>query len=157
MEPGGSERLKCIQRWKILPDYASVNLNEDDAEVNMMVLARIGVGIEAGIWTSRDAEKFIHLSSAPQCLRVLLEMTSDVPEEAEREYRRCISILRDAGVDIPILLHGEGGSVWPMVELAKKEMHDTRVGFEDGLHMADGTPARSNAQLVEYAQSLLVQ
>lgn len=151
IEPTGSKRLEHIRNWSTRPDYASVNLNEPDAEENMNLLRNIGVGVEAGIWTATDAEKFVNLEGASDCLRILLEMTSEDPDEAENEYRKCLLVLRKANIEVPILLHGEGGSVWAMVELARREGHDTRVGFEDGLRLPDGTQATSNAQFVRQA------
>lgn len=151
IEPTGSRRLEHIRNWSTRPDYASVNLNEPDAEENMNLLSDIGVGIEAGIWTATDAEKFVSLEEVPDCLRILLEMTSEDPDEAEKEYRKCLSVLRKAHIKAPILLHGEGGSVWAMVDLAQRDGHDTRVGFEDGLRLPDGAQATSNAQFIRQA------
>lgn len=153
--PGGRARLDHIRRWQVLPDYASVNLNEADAPETISLLLSMGVGIEAGIWTTADAERFVSLADAPQCLRILLEMTSEDPKEAEREYRAAFSILDRAGPALPILLHGEGGSVWPMVTLARDAGHDTRVGFEDVLVLPDGTPAPSNEAIIRAATAIL--
>jgi len=153
--PGGRERLALIRHWELLPDYASVNLGEEDAPEAMEILLARGVGIEAGIWSARDAERFVGLPQTGSCLRVLLEMISGNPGEAETEYRAAREILNAAGIELPILLHGEGASVWHMVRLAGFHGHDTRVGFEDGLALPDGSPAESNAQIVEAAMRLL--
>ena len=155
IEPGLRARLDLIRRWNVLPDYASVNLNEDDAPENMELLLSKGIGIEAGIWSEEDAERLVTLPFASKCLRVLLEMTSEDLAEAARTYRLARSVLRSAEVRLPILLHGTGKSVWPMVELAKAEGHDTRVGFEDGMTLPDGSRADDNAQLVRTAARIL--
>ncbi len=152
--PGGAARLELIARWTELPDYASVNLSEPDAPETMRLLRSKGVGIEAGLWTAVDAERFVRLPDQEPCVRVLIEMTSDDPVAAEAEYQSVRRILVGAGIKLPILLHGEGGSVWPMIERAAHEGHDTRVGFEDGLLLPDGQPADSNAQLVRAAIEL---
>ena len=149
--PGGSARLEHVRKWAVRPDYASVNLNEADAENNMALLTDMDIGIEAGIWSHDDAEQFVELEIASNCLRVLLEMISDDPAKAEAEYGKCMDVLRTAGLDVPILLHGVDGSVWPMVKLAREQGHDTRVGFEDGFLLPDGSVARSNADLVRQA------
>ena len=151
IEPTGTARLEHIRNWSTRPDYASVNMNEADAEENMRVLNDLGVRVEAGIWTAKDAEKYLSIFGATDCLRILLEMTSEDPVEAEHEYRKCMAVLDKANVKVPILLHGEGDSMWAMVGLAQREGHDTRVGFEDGVLMPDGTVAKSNAEFVRQA------
>jgi uncharacterized protein (DUF849 family) len=134
--PGGRARHVHIRGWQDLRDYVSVNLNEPDApEVMEMVRAR-GIGVEA-----------------PTCLRVLVEMTDDDPAAAEAEAERVLAVL--AGLDLPVLLHGEGGSVWAMVEMAAARGFATRVGLEDGLTLPDGSPAASNAALVAAAAGIL--
>ncbi len=49
IEGYGRRTLACIDGWKELPDYASVNLEETDASAVMQRLRRRGVGIEAGL------------------------------------------------------------------------------------------------------------
>lgn len=154
IDPGGRARLDLVRQWEVLPDYASVNLNEEDAPQAMEILLSKGIGIEAGLWTAEDAERFVDLPFTESSLRVLLEMSDD-PSMAEREYRAALSVLTKAGVTLPILLHGEAQSVWPMVRLAKVEGHDTRVGFEDGLELPDSSAAESNEQIVKAAVRLL--
>jgi uncharacterized protein (DUF849 family) len=56
IEPGGRERHPLIEEWIVLPDYCSVNLNEDDAVEVIDLLSRKGIGVEAGLWTEGDAE-----------------------------------------------------------------------------------------------------
>ena len=155
IEPGLHARLDLIRHWHVLPDYASVNLSEDDAPENMEILLSKGIGIEAGISDEEDAERFVTLPFATQCLRVLLEMTSEDPAEATETYRLARSVLQRAKITLPILLHGTGNSVWPMVALAKAEGHDTRVGFEDGMTLPDGSRAETNVQIVGAAIRLL--
>jgi uncharacterized protein (DUF849 family) len=83
------------------------------------------------------------------CVRVLLEVTEDRPRDAAMaEAARLLAALgrdRDA---IPVLLHGEGASAWPVFEVAVREGTQVRIGLEDVLVLPDGTPARGNADLV---------
>jgi uncharacterized protein (DUF849 family) len=52
---GDEKRTRdCISAWRELPDYASVNLSEADAPDVIALLDRIGVGVEAGLATSRS-------------------------------------------------------------------------------------------------------
>lgn len=53
--------------------------------------------------------------------------------------------------DIPILLHGEEGSTWPLFDLAVELGLATRIGLEDTLLLPDGSIAPGNAALVRAA------
>ncbi|MEL6977554.1 MAG: 3-keto-5-aminohexanoate cleavage protein [Pseudomonadota bacterium] len=162
--PGGRARLAHIAGWETLapasrPDYASVNAHEEDAAEVMAILDRLGVRVEAGIWTPAAAERFLVMRAAPPPLRILVEMTSDDADEARRIAQETIARLRAAHVagetPPPILLHGQGGSVWPMLRMAKAAGYDTRIGFEDGLALPEGGRAQSNSALVAAAAALM--
>ena len=57
--PKGRARQEHIRAWQVLPDYVSINLiEEDSAEVIDLVLSK-GIGVEAGLWSAADAEKFL--------------------------------------------------------------------------------------------------
>ena len=60
--------------WNELPDYASVNLSEPDASAVMKLLRRRGIGIEAGLASVVDAERFVNLSDHDQVFRILIEI-----------------------------------------------------------------------------------
>ena len=152
--PGGRARLALIERWTVPPDYASVNLGEADHADTMERLHALGVGVEAGLWNRQDAERFAALPDASRCLRVLVEMTDDDPAAAAAECREVLGVLASNAIRLPLLLHGEGGSVWEMVRLAARLGLSTRVGFEDGPALPDGTIASSNADLVRAARAI---
>jgi uncharacterized protein (DUF849 family) len=151
IKPGGRARHRCIEEWDVLPDYCSVNLNEDDAVDVIDLLAGKGIAVEAGLWTAHDAERFVREVHARKCLRALIEMTADDPAAALDEARRTIAILARAKCPLPLLLHGDGGSVWACVAEAARLRVSTRVGFEDGRTLPDGSVAESNASLVRAA------
>ena len=160
IEPDPARRVAAIERWQVLPDYASVNLCEEGAPGVMAVLIAKGVGVEAGVWSVADAEAFVRLPVRNSVLRILLEMQEQDGAEAAATYRAARAVLERAGFDragtrVPVLLHGEGGSVWPMVSLAASEGLDTRVGLEDGLHLPNGTIARDNADIVAAARHVI--
>src|SRR2546427_2971663 len=46
-------RLKEVERWTVLPDYASVNFHEDGSRQLAELLHSRGVGIEAGLSNAR--------------------------------------------------------------------------------------------------------
>lgn len=147
---GGAARIGQIAAWTVRSDYASVNLNEADAPVVMATLAAAGIGIEAGLWRLADADRLVELAEADALparpLRLLVEMTDDDPAEADR-----VLALLAALPGLPILLHGEGGSAWPILARAVAGGHDTRIGFEDVQVLPDGGAAPDNAALVRAA------
>jgi len=154
IKPGGRDRHQHIREWTEKPDYASVNLGEADATEVIDLLAGGGVGIEAGLWNSSDAERFVAEVDFDKCLRVLVEMTASNGDEALREAHRVFSVLDRASCNLPILFHGEAGSVWPCIREAWRLNLSTRIGFEDDLHLPDGTVAADNAALVRAALQL---
>ena len=52
---------------------------------------------------------------------------------------------------MPVLLHGEEGGAWPVLEYAMGLNIDTRIGFEDVLVLPDGWLATGNDNLVSKA------
>ena len=86
--PKGRARQEHIRGWQALPDYVSINLiEEDSAEVIDLMLDK-GIGVEAGLWSVADAEKFLAHPNASKCLRVLIEINEQELPAAERALRR---------------------------------------------------------------------
>lgn len=153
--PGGKARQKPIDQWHVLPDYVSVNLVEDDtAEMISLALGK-GIGVEAGLWSIADAERFIALPDAAKCLRVLIEINEQDADEGMTAATGIISILETAGFTLPILLHGDEASVWPMFRQAIARGYDGRIGLEDGGLLPSGETARDNAELLHAAVMML--
>lgn len=153
--PGGRARHDDMAGWTVLPDYVSVNLNEEDAPDVMTMLAGRGIGIEAGIWSVADAERLVSLPDLPPPLRILVEMQDVEPEAALEEARMVLAFLADRSVNAPMLLHGSGRSAWACVREAARLGCDTRIGFEDVLVLPDGSPAPDNAALVRAAIAVM--
>jgi len=151
--PDPAARLKAIEGWTVLPDFASVNMHEDGAEHIAGLLLDRGVGVEAGIWTGESARTFADSGGAQHCLRVLYEpMVQDV-DAAHRTVDEIHTALE--GIDVPRLLHGYEVTAWAMLRRAGADGFDTRVGLEDTLTLPDGTDATGNAELVRAALALL--
>ncbi|TPM34276.1 3-keto-5-aminohexanoate cleavage protein [Mesorhizobium sp. B2-3-4] len=149
------ERTRAaIAGWRELPDYASVNLSEADAPGVMALLRGRGVGVEAGLATVTDAERFVALADRIGVLRILIEI--DIPDlsAALDEAHGIASVLERAGVRRPILLHGVDATVWPFLELAQGKRWSTRVGLEDGRTLADGRIVKDNAEIVASAVAM---
>jgi uncharacterized protein (DUF849 family) len=151
IEGDDDRRLAMIDRWRELPDHASVNLNEPGAPAVIERLHRRGVGVEAGLGSVADAERLVRLGLGRLCLRLLIEIEEQTLDEAMSVADGILSVLARAELKKPILLHGFDDTVWPFVERAVREGLSTRVGLEDGSALPDGSVALSNAELVRAA------
>ena len=149
--PGGAGRLKAMKGWTVLPDYVSVNLIEDDApEVIALALSR-GIGVEAGLWSEADAERYVALPDAKKCLRILIEINEQEVEEGLGVAAAIRKVLARASLDVPVLQHGYDATVWPLYQDALLRGLDGRIGLEDGRHLPDGSEAADNAALIKAA------
>lgn len=146
--PNVERRLKLIQAWEVLPDFASVNVHEEGAMRVIRLLIDKGVGVEAGVWNAKAAIALLGSGLAGECLRVLIE-PGEEPGDATINLVEIEAALSD--ISTPRLLHGLDLSAWEMVALAAQRGYDTRTGFEDTLRLPDGTHAESNAALVSAA------
>src|SRR5262245_24973722 len=154
IEPDVRIRLDAIGRWKVVPDFASVNLSEPGAaEVAALLLDR-GVAVEAGVWDGTDAVALVDLGLAHRCLRILLEPREDSAEAALATVAAAEAVLDEAAVTAPRLLHGHGNTAWPLLREALRRDYAVRVGLEDTVRLPDGSPAAGNAALVVAAASL---
>jgi uncharacterized protein (DUF849 family) len=173
--PDAELRHEAVARWKVLPDFASVNFREDGALPLAELLICRGIGVEVGLSDVAGTEVFvangvqlshrqvvleIMLSEADvflptgigsRCLRILLEPFESSTEAAMKTLEQIEGLLDAAGVDLPRLLHGVNPTAWDMIDEAARRGYDTRVGFEDVLTLADGTEAPGNAALVSEA------
>lgn len=142
------ERQQAFAAWRELPDYVSVNLSEVDAPEVIQQMLAMGVGIEAGLATVADAERYIALSSAAQSLRILIEIEEQVKGEAITTAKDIIAVLDRAGLAMPRQLHGYDAGMWWMFDMAVQLGYEQRIGLEDGKFLPDGRLARDNAELI---------
>ena len=149
------ERTRAaIAAWRQLPDYASVNLSEPDAPAVMELLRGRHVGIEAGLASAADAERFVRLPGHQHVFRLLIEPNVQDLGNALRIADDIASVLDRANVRRQILLHGFDATVWPFVVEARRRRCSTRIGLEDGKALPDGTEAVGNAALVVAAAAI---
>jgi uncharacterized protein (DUF849 family) len=155
------ERMALVGGWTVLPDFASVNWHEPGAVELAEMLLRIGVGVEAGLWSRSAVASWRSWPRRRSCLRVLLEIL-EAPDAAAAvsEAEVLLAAVQDEasadGTDGPrILLHGEGPSAWPLLEKSARDGFAARIGLEDVLVLPDGTPAEGNVQLVQTARTLM--
>jgi uncharacterized protein (DUF849 family) len=152
--PRGPGRLAAMRAWTVLPDFVSVNLHEPDAEDVVALMQARGVKVEAGVRSQADVSRLTGTRLPRYSLRVLVEVPAESPAEAEAEAEAMLAALEGTPMP-PLLLHGQGGGVWPMVEMAAARGLATRAGFEDGITLPGGAVAASNAALVAAAARLL--
>ncbi|MFD6990899.1 3-keto-5-aminohexanoate cleavage protein [Streptomyces sp. NPDC059943] len=150
--PDPERRAALVRAWTVLPDHASVNWHEDGADLVADALLDRGVGL--GPLLGTDAVRRFHAwPSAHRVLRLLAEVTDTDPHTAPATAAALLAELRSRSADtpVPVLLHGEDGSAWPVLRLAAAEGLSARIGLEDVLHLPDATPAPDNAELVKCA------
>jgi len=152
---GPAERIDLVRNWTVRPDFASVNWHEPGSPQLAETLLGIGVGVEPGLWQPEAVSAWRGWPQRADCVRVLLEITEDLPpDEAVAAARALMTALGPDTAGIPVLLHGEGTSAWPVLRMAVREGLQARVGLEDTLVLPDGSPAPGNAGLVRAARAL---
>lgn len=146
--PSVRDRVLAIERWEVLPDFASVNWHDDGATDVAAALLDRGIAVEAGLHSLRAARAFTSSPLQEECMRVLVRLHEQAPLELADE------ILDELNGEFPVLLHGEGDNCWPTLQYALDRGLDIRIGLEDTLELPDGSPAPDNATLVAAAVAL---
>ncbi|OBK74922.1 3-keto-5-aminohexanoate cleavage protein [Mycobacterium sp. 1274761.0] len=150
--PNPDERLRAVQAWPVLPDFASVNWHEPGSQELARLLLSMGVGIEAGIFHAEAATSWAQSELAAHCMRVMVELGPDGDIATADDV---LGEVLAAGSTAPALLHGFDESCWPLLEHAGKRGVQARIGLEDTLLLPDGSPAADNGALVAAAVELL--
>ncbi len=140
-----------IAGWQSPPDYASVNLYEPGAFETMDALHKADVGIEVGIYTLQDAERFCSSPYMRKERRILIEIEEQDIPTAVASAGDILAFLRKARVCRPILIHGQDATAWALLRFAKTHRCSARIGLEDTGCMPHGSTARDNAALVAAA------
>jgi uncharacterized protein (DUF849 family) len=150
--PDPQRRLRAVQAWTVLPDFASVNWHEPGApELAQLLLSR-GIGVEAGIFHADAAESWAGSELAPHCLRVMVELGPDGDTDTADDL---LARIERAGSPAPVLLHGLDDSCWPLLAHAGVRGVQARIGLEDTVTLPDGSMAPGNAELVAAAFDML--
>ncbi len=152
-------RAEAVRAWAALPagdrpDFASVNLSEPGFSGLWHDLRRLGVDVEAGVWSTDDAEALAE--TGLECVRVLVEIIGGAADTAVSRAHAVLGRLDELAVPGPRLLHGEEGPAWILVDEAGQLGLATRIGLEDVLHSPVGDPVDGNADLVRLALARLV-
>jgi uncharacterized protein (DUF849 family) len=150
--PDVDARLRAVDGWTVLPDFASVNWHEPGSEELARLLLSKGIGVEAGIFNAEAAESWAASEIAEHCMRVMIELLGDGDVATADDL---LSQVMARQSPAPVLLHGMDESCWPLLEHAGKRGVQVRIGMEDTLRMPDGSTAPDNAALVSAAVALL--
>jgi uncharacterized protein (DUF849 family) len=145
------ERHEKVAAWKTFPDFASVNFNEEGGIALAELLLSKGMGVEAGMGSVVATEKFLESELAGRCRWVLIEPEQQEMDEALAVVGKIEALLQREGIALPIILHGFNRTAWEFIEVAARRGYGTRIGFEDVLTLADGSPAKGNGELVAEA------
>lgn len=159
IEPDLERRIELIRSWQGV-DIATVNLCEPGWEQVMTAMEECGIGVDVGLWGPSEVDPLLESGWAHRAQRISLELGPDAPPhhltgDPVEIARGITARLSAARVETPLLIHGEAEWTWPLVAEAVAQGQSTRVGFEDSVHLPDGTPARSNAELVRAAALVL--
>jgi hypothetical protein len=141
----------CLNGSRDAAFHPAVPTTPDAIVADAAAAVRAGnIGIEAGLWTAADAGRCLALDLARPLLRYLLEINHQDPDEAFAELAALEAVLVRAPAK-PVLLHGLDATVWPLLDAAFARSYSTRIGFEDGRALPDGSVAASNAVLIKAA------
>lgn len=152
VEPDLDRRLSFLAQWEGV-DYATVNVEEDDAEAVMTVLSNRGVGVDAGVFSIEDVYRLRRWGVGEELLRVSVEpFVSKEPPLSVVEGIH--DALDDAAISAPRLQHGDEAWTWILLRDALRRGWSTRIGLEDTVELPDGSTARDNAELVNAAADL---
>jgi uncharacterized protein (DUF849 family) len=146
--PDPDDRLRAVATWTDLPDFASVNVHEPGALDLAEALLERGVGVEAGLWHAEGARLCVESGLAERCTRLLVEPLVPDLDDALALVAAIDREIEGAALAVPRLLHGFGGTAWPVLDLALARGLQARIGLEDTLVRRDGTAAPDNATLV---------
>src|SRR5262249_26735781 len=144
-------REEKVSRWTVLPDFASVNFNEEGCVALAELLHSRGIKIEAGLSDVASTEALLDSELEADCLRILLEPFEESTEAALKTLSEIESLLETSSAKPPRLLHGLNQTAWDLINEAALRGYDTRVGFEDVLTLPNGRSAPGNGALVSEA------
>jgi uncharacterized protein (DUF849 family) len=148
-------RLAVVEEWTVLPDFVSINFDEDGAAELASFFLQRNVAIEAGVANPLAAEQLVRSGLGNRCLRIMFEPREQAVVDAMATVAETEAILDAAAVPAPRLLHGVNATAWALVDAAGARGYGTRIGFEDTLTLPNGDVAGGNGELVRAALARL--
>jgi uncharacterized protein (DUF849 family) len=155
IEPDPTRRLHVVSWWTDLPDLVTANQGEERiVELCDHLIAR-GVGIEAGLLSLGDAERFANSGIVDRCVRVMIEPLDPEPEDAVAHAAAMEEIVSGC-TSMEQVHHGDGIASWAVSFRGLARGHGIRTGLEDTTVLPDGSAAVDNAELVRVAAAVVV-
>lgn len=150
-------RMSLVAAWSgpDRPDYASINVREPGTQALADLLTSLGIEIEAGVCTAREARLLTGTTFGRRVLRVLIEPEDRAPAVAVDTAAACAAELVGGGITARQMHHGYGLATWDVIRAAAAMGHDVRVGLEDTTVLPDGAVAAGNGDLVAAAVRLV--
>jgi uncharacterized protein (DUF849 family) len=149
IEPDLDSRINHIRNWRVIPDFASLNIVEENSIEVAEELIKKGIRIEAGITDHESAQKFVKSGIIGNCIRILIEPQDLNLGDALISTEKIVDILDHNQIELKRLLHGFDETAWGLINEAFKRGYDTRIGFEDTIFLPSGKKADSNLELAE--------
>lgn len=153
IQPCPTQRAEMVTAWGSLgrakPDTVAVNVHEDGWLDICRTACQLGIGLELGVWTAGDAVRLRQAGLPRGVVRLVVESTEPDPEIAVAAAGRTLKEL--GRVPVPVLVHGEETSAWPVFEYATLQGYHARIGLEDVLTNPNGSLTSGNADLVRHA------
>jgi beta-keto acid cleavage enzyme len=126
IEPDPTRRLALVAAWTELPDLVTANQGERGIADLCELLVERGVGIEAGLLSAADAERFVASELARVCLRALVEPLDSDPQRAVEHAAEIERILSEAEIGLEQMHHGDGIASWAVNERALQRGYGIR-------------------------------
>lgn len=155
IEGDPERRLALVAAWTALPDLVTANQGEPGIVALCAHLLERGVGIEAGLLTTADAEAFAASGLAGRCARAMVEPLGEGIDAAVAEAAAIEEVLARAGIGLPQVHHGDGLASWAVNERGAALGHGIRTGLEDTVVLPDGSAPAGNGDLVRAAAAIL--
>jgi uncharacterized protein (DUF849 family) len=118
-------------------------------------LIACGVGIEAGLLSLDDAERFASSGIVERCVRVMIEPLDREIEQAVAHAAAMEKIVAGC-TSLEQVHHGDGIASWAVSSRGLARGHGIRTGLEDTTVLPDGRTAADNAELVRAAAAMMV-
>jgi uncharacterized protein (DUF849 family) len=155
IEPDLKKRMKYIENWNVVPDFASVNMIENDALTISKILMKKGVLVEAGLSEKKAAEIFVKSELDKGCVRILIEPEEEDINGAMNTITEIESILNRNKNTLRRLLHGFNSASWGLLKEAKRRGYECRMGMEDTIYLENGKKVTSNLELIKDARKII--
>ena len=156
IEPDLEKRKKYISDWKTVPDFASVNMIEANSIEICQTLMEKGITVEAGLNEMQAAEILVNSRIREGFCRILIEPEPEELSEALQTVNEIESVLNSNDIRIKRLLHGFNAVSWDLLREAKKRGYDGRMGMEDTIFLENGIKVKSNLELINAAEKIIM-